>query len=111
MADVFDDGFSGFQDSPAGRGAWQFILCGLVIAASLGGKASCSTSAEAKNRAIETLERDGYSDASTTGVRWLTCGDTIISTGFTATAPSGEQDVTGAVCCGAVVRGCSIRTD
>ena len=110
MGDVFDDGVQ----LPSGRSVWpliQLILLGLLLAVILGGKASCSTSTEAKARAVETLERDGYRDASTTGVRWLTCGDTIISTGFTATAPSGEQGITGAVCCGAVVRGCSIRTD
>lgn len=65
----------------------------LAIAAALF-LAGCSD----PNEARRTAESYGFKNVQTTGYRWTGCGkDDDVRTGFTATAPSGQQ-VTGVVC-------------
>lgn len=56
-----------------------------------------------------TLEDAGYSNISTTGYSWWSCGDDdTFATGFSAKNPAGKQ-VSGTVCCGWLTKGCTIR--
>ena len=57
----------------------------------------------------ETLRKAGYTDISTTGWAPFTCAEEdTFSTGFIAKNPRGVQ-VEGVVCCGLVVKACTIR--
>lgn len=58
---------------------------------------------------IRTLRSSGFSNIRTTGYSWFECGkEDTFSTGFTATNPTG-QTVSGTVCCGLIMKGCTIR--
>ncbi len=67
--------------------------------------AACTNSSEAKR----TLSDAGYEDIKITGYSPLSCGeDDFSSTGFKAKNPKGKV-VEGVVCCGMVVKSCTIR--
>jgi len=98
------------------RPAWAPVIAqaaalALLLVGLVGARWGCSDSAESRAAAASTLELDGYTDVAITGfAAWACGGDGWRTVEFSATSPSGEP-VTGAVCCGAVLRGCSIRTD
>jgi hypothetical protein len=57
----------------------------------------------------EALEAAGYSDIEITGWKPFNCGeDDTFSTGFRAKNPR-DKEVTGVVCCGLIVKACTIR--
>lgn len=61
------------------------------------------------DRTIMTLRKSGYTNISTTGYSFLECGeDDTFHTGFVATNSSGQR-VTGTVCCGLLLKGCTLR--
>jgi hypothetical protein len=61
--------------------------------------------------ARRALEGAGYTRVTITGYRYTGCGDSDSTcTGFDAVGPTGRA-VTGAVGCGRVFKGCTIRTD
>jgi hypothetical protein len=58
---------------------------------------------------IRTLESAGFSDITVTGYAFFQCGEDDTShTGFRAKNPSGKY-VEGTVCCGLVLKGCTVR--
>jgi len=57
----------------------------------------------------QVLEASGYTDITITGYEFITCSkDDTSCTGFEAKSPSGRW-VKGAVGCGLVFKGCTIR--
>jgi hypothetical protein len=89
----------------------QVAVLGLVLGALLVARWGCSSTPKSRAAAESTLELDGYTDVAVTGFSaWACGGDGWRTVEFAATSPAGEP-VTGAVCCGAVLRACSIRTD
>lgn len=57
------------------------------------------------------LEKQGYTDVSFTGYDWFACSeDDWYHTGFVATSPSGDR-LSGAVCCGLIMKSCTVRFD
>lgn len=77
------------------------IIFGLSLLTLLG----CSDDA----RTRETLMKSGYSNVTTSGHKFFTCGkDDTYCTGFTATNPQG-MIVDGAVGCGMFFKGCTVR--
>jgi hypothetical protein len=68
---------------------------------------TCSCTDEGSSR--NTLESAGYTDITFEGHSFFLCGqDDVYSTKFTAVNPRGIQ-VSGAVCCGLLFKGCTIR--
>jgi hypothetical protein len=66
---------------------------------------SCSN----EGAAYETLRASGYKDIHISGWSPMSCGDSDgTCTGFEATGPTGQK-VSGAVGCGYVFKGCTIR--
>jgi hypothetical protein len=62
------------------------------------------------DKATRVLHGAGYSDVRLLGHAWFACSDDdALSTGFSAEGPSGER-VEGAVCCGLMLKDCTIRT-
>ena len=63
------------------------------------------------NRARDILQAEGYTEIKTTGGGhgWA-CGDDGSATGFTAQGPGGGR-VDGVVCCGLVVKACTVRVE
>lgn len=77
----------------------------LVVLAAIAMVAGCTDDTAARR----TLEAAGFSDVVTTGYDLVACGqDDFSSTGFRARNPQGRV-VTGVVCCGLVVKACTIR--
>lgn len=56
----------------------------------------------------ETLKASGYTNITLTGWDGFTCGDDNTCTGFVAFGPTGQR-VRGAVGCGWVLKGCTVR--
>lgn len=55
------------------------------------------------------LRKAGFTDVAVTGWKIFSCGeDDTYSTGFEAKNPNGDV-VTGVVCCGLIVKACTIR--
>ncbi len=58
---------------------------------------------------VRTLQSAGFTEIRTTGWSAFACGqDDTFATGFTAKNPAG-QTVSGAVCCGFLTKGCTVR--
>lgn len=66
--------------------------------------ASCTD----ESATMRTLKNAGYTDIKLTGHSYFTCGNDSTCTGFEATGPTGAH-VTGAVGCGVLGKGCTIR--
>jgi hypothetical protein len=63
------------------------------------------------SRARDILQAEGYTQIKTTGGgHGWSCGDDGSATGFTATGPGGGR-VDGVVCCGLVVKACTVRVE
>jgi hypothetical protein len=78
------------------------ILAALAVALAA---VSCTD----KNGTLNALEANGYKSVHLTGWDMFTCSkDDSTCTGFRAVAPSGKV-VTGAVGCGLLFKGCTIR--
>lgn len=74
----------------------------LAVAALLG---ACTDEAAT----IRAVEAQGFTDVETTGwAPWSCSDDDFFETGFTATNPAGQR-VSGAVCCGFIVKSCTVR--
>lgn len=57
----------------------------------------------------ETLQKAGFTDITITGWSPFSCGeDDTYSTGFSAKNPNGQM-VEGVVCCGMIVKSCTVR--
>lgn len=77
----------------------------LIIALSVLGLSACTDDANT----IRTLRSAGYTDIETTGYSPWACGDDdTFATSFRAKNPQ-NQIVEGTVCCGMLVKGCTIR--
>ena len=61
-----------------------------------------------KDRANEILEAEGYIDIKLGGGHGWACGRDLSATGFRALALTGQR-VHGAVCCGIVMKACTVR--
>lgn len=85
---------------------WSLVLnvclVGSVLALAM--IKGCSDPATAES----VLRASGYKEIKTRGWSPFTCGDDSQCTGFTARAQDGSL-VTGAVGCGWVVKGCTVR--
>lgn len=67
--------------------------------------ASCTDDAAT----VRTLRSAGFTDITTTGYSAWACGeDDSFATGFRAKNPQGQL-VEGTVCCGFMVKGCTVR--
>lgn len=74
----------------------------LVISLLLAG---CSSPSMANS----TLQKAGYTNIKTTGYSWFSCSDSdTFATGFIADNPKGHR-ISGTVCCGWLVKACTIR--
>ena len=72
--------------------------------------ALCLPACSSESDAVKALRGAGYTDISTDGYAFFSCGkDDAFATKFTATGPTGQK-VTGAVCSG-WLKGSTIRTD
>ncbi len=64
---------------------------------------------EDKPRAATVLDHEGYTQITFTGYAWGACADSdSYQTGFRAQNREGKT-VTGTVCCGALLKSCTIR--
>lgn len=62
-----------------------------------------------ESAARRTLDAEGFTDVRFTGYAFFSCGkDDTTATEFVATNPRGRR-VKGAVCCGLVFKGCTVR--
>lgn len=77
------------------------VVFGIWLALAAGG--ACTEAKASK----EALTSSGYSDVETGDYAWWKCADTY-ATKFVATNPVGRR-VEGAVCCGWLTKGCTIR--
>lgn len=67
------------------------------------------TSCTSEGKARSTLEAEGYTNIEITGYSYGSCSkDDSTCTGFVARSPGGRK-VTGAVGCGYVFKGCTVR--
>jgi hypothetical protein len=57
----------------------------------------------------KALRYSGFSDVRTRGHSFFTCMSDWSATEFEATNPAGLPRVTGTVCCGLVVKACTVR--
>lgn len=64
-----------------------------------------------ENHADKILRAQGYTDIRTTGYRLFGCSeDDEVRTGFVAKSVNGTR-VEGVVCCGLVLKSCTVRVD
>ena len=67
--------------------------------------AGCTSESHSRH----ALESAGFTDIEFTGYQFFSCGeDDTLHTGFRATNPTGQR-VEGTVCCGLVIKDCTIR--
>lgn len=64
----------------------------------------CTNPSAARN----ALESSGYTHVEMTGAGWFGCGESETVDGFKALNPAGLL-VTGKVCCGLLLKGCTVR--
>ena len=77
----------------------------LLITITLLSMSSCTDSSATRS----TLRDAGYTAIHTRGYAWFMCGeDDHYATGFTAKNHVGRS-ISGAVCCGMLAKGCTIR--
>ena len=66
----------------------------------------------AKDATRDVLKDAGFTHIETGGYAFFMCSeDDTLKTQFTATAPDSDRRVSGAVCCGMLAKGCTIRFD
>lgn len=87
------------------------ILGTVVISAIKNPNAISQLSESSPGRQVNTLQAMGFKDISLRSASWTACGndDSIFSSNdFTATNPLGAR-VSGTVCCGLLMKGCTVR--
>lgn len=71
--------------------------------------ATCLLGCTDEGSTRSTLQKAGFTNISVGGYSWFSCSeDDTTQTEFTATNPRGQR-VSGTVCCGLVVKACTIR--